>query len=133
MNKTTILFIFLLILLKINLSAQENGFVSGKVSEKAGNSFLPGAIISIDSKNGAATDIDGNFSLSATVGSHTVECSLLGYKNQKQTVTVKAGDTLKLNFILSEGNNLLDEVVVSAGKYEQKLSDVTVSMDVIKP
>ena len=28
---------------------------------------------------------------------------------------------------------MLDEVVVSAGKYEQKLSDVTVSMEVINP
>jgi outer membrane cobalamin receptor len=29
--------------------------------------------------------------------------------------------------------NYLDEVVISAGKFEQKLSDVTVSMEIIKP
>jgi iron complex outermembrane receptor protein len=30
-------------------------------------------------------------------------------------------------------NKILDEVVISAGRYEQKLSDVTVSMEIIKP
>ena len=33
---------------------------------------------------------------------------------------------------MKESAKLLQEVVVSAGRFEQKLSDVTVSMDVIK-
>lgn len=58
---------------------------------------------------------------------------MLGYKNINKTIDVKANDTLVLNFDLETANQILDEVVVSAGKFEQKLSDVTISMEVIKP
>lgn len=133
MRKTTTLFTVLLLLLKINFFAQEKVFVKGTVSDKSNSGTLPGALIAIDSKNGASTDMDGNYVLSVSVGTHTVECSLLGYKTQKQLINFSAGDTLKLNFTLVDANTLLDEVVISAGKYEQKLSDVTVSMEVLKP
>ncbi len=133
MRKTTTLFTFLLLLLKINFLAQDNGFVKGTVSDKSNKEVLPGSIIAIDSKNGTSSDFEGKYFITAAAGTYTIECSLLGYKTQKQTITITANDTLKLNFILSDANNLLDEVVVSAGKFEQKLSDVTVSMEVLKP
>ena len=41
-------------------------------------------------------------------------------------------ETRTLNIVLIEETKLLDEVVVSAGKHEQKLSEVTVSVDIIK-
>jgi outer membrane receptor protein involved in Fe transport len=131
MRKTTILFTFCLLLLKINFYGQD-GFVKGKVKDKSNNADLPGAVVSLDSKTGTSTDINGNFLLSATAGTYTVDCSMIGYKNIRQAITIVAGDTLALNFILNDANTMLEEVVVSAGKFEQKLSDVTVSMEVIK-
>ena len=107
--KSTILFIFCFILLKINFYGQESGFIKGKVKDKAGD--LPGAVISIDSKTGTASDINGNFLLNAPTGTYTLDCSMIGYKNQKQTITILAGDTLKLNFKLSDANTMLEEVV----------------------
>jgi iron complex outermembrane receptor protein len=58
---------------------------------------------------------------------------MLGYKIQKQVIDIVVDDTLFVNFVMPDANTLLEEVVVSAGKFEQKLSDVTVSMEVIKP
>ena len=46
-------------------------------------------------------------------------------------ITLKENDTLTVDIELDGSNRALDEVVVSAGKYEQKLSEVTVSMEVI--
>lgn len=133
MRKTTILFIFYFILLKINFYAQETGFIKGRVFDNSNKEGLPGAVVSIDSKTGTSSDTNGDFLLNVTVGTKTVVCNLMGFKIQKQFIEIKAGDTSWVNFALVDANKLLDEVVVSAGKFEQKLSDVTVSMEVIKP
>jgi iron complex outermembrane receptor protein len=132
MNKTFTLIAGLLLLM-IPVAAQEIGFVKGKVKDKSNNSEIPGAIISLDTKTGVAADMNGDYVLSAPAGNHTLTCSALGYKNTKQTVEIKAGDTLNILFSMMDANTMLEEVVVSAGKFEQKLSDVTVSMEVIKP
>lgn len=131
-HKVTLLFTFCFILLKINFYGQDNGFVKGKVKDKGNSGELPGAIVSIGPKTGASTDINGDYILTAPAGTYTLECSMVGYKTQKQTITVVAGDSLKIDFVLADANTMLEEVVVSAGKFEQKLSDVTVSMDVVK-
>ena len=115
------------------LFAQTTGFVKGIVTDKTNSETLPGALITVDKTKGVATDINGVFILSVEAGEHNLACDLLGYSQYTSKITVKAADTLVVNIQLGNGNQLLDEVVVSAGKFEQKLSDVTVSMDVIKP
>ena len=75
---------------------------------------MPGVIISVGPKTGASTDINGDYILSVPSGTYALECTMIGYKVQKQTITVVAGDTLKLNFTLVDGNTMLEEVVVSA-------------------
>lgn len=133
MRKTTILFIFYFVLLKINFYAQDKGFVKGRVTDYGSKDVLPGAVVSIDAKTGVSSDINGDYLITAPVGRYTLECTMLGYKTQKQVIDIVAGDTLLVNFVMPDANTLLEEVVVSAGKFEQKLSDVTVSMEVIKP
>lgn len=130
MPKGTILFTICFILLKINFFGQDLGFIKGKVKDK--NDVLPGAVVSVDSRTGSSTDINGEFLLSLPTGTYTLECSMVGYKTQKQSITVVSGDTLKKEFTLVDANTTLEEIVVSAGKFEQKLSDVTVSMEVLK-
>lgn len=115
------------------LHAQTFGYVKGIVSDKTNSETLPGALITIDKTKGIATDINGQFIISIEAGEHDLVCDLLGYNKYISKITLKPNDTLFLNISLSNGNQLLDEVVVSAGKFEQKLSDITVSMDVIKP
>lgn len=132
MHKITLLFTFCFVLLKINFYGQDQGIIKGKVIDKGNSGELPGAIVSVGPKTGTSTDMNGEFVLTVSAGTHTVECSVLGYKTFRQVVNVLANDTIKLNFALTDANTILDEVVVSAGKFEQKLSDVTVSMEVIK-
>ena len=113
--------------------AQTLGVVKGVVKDKANSETLPGAVIVLDKTKGIAADMDGVFYISTTEGNHTLDCDLVGYKKYSETINVKGNDTIVVNIDLGNGNQLLDEVVISAGKFEQKLSDVTVSMDVIKP
>jgi outer membrane cobalamin receptor len=132
MNKTITLLIAGLLMLMIPVAAQDNGVVKGKVKDKSGNSEIPGAIIFLNSNTGTATDINGDFILSVPAGNYTLTCTAIGYSNLNQAIEIKVNDTLNVLFSLSDANTMLEEVVVSAGKFEQKLSDVTVSMDVIK-
>jgi len=117
------------------LYSQTAGVVKGMVKDPQRNEALPGATVIIDKSNGASTDVEGMFLLKAEAGTHELRCELIGYQSYTQTVTVTAGDTTRLTLTLQpdKGNQLLDEVVISAGKFEQKLSDITVSMEVIKP
>jgi len=111
------------------LSAQ---VIKGKVSDKITKETMPGVIVAVGSKF-ALTNVDGQFLLVADSGKQSLVTSLAGYKTFKKDIELKANDTLLLDIELEIANQVLDEVVVSAGKYEQKLSDVTVSMEVIKP
>lgn len=113
--------------------AQTLGVVKGVVKDKSNNESLPGVVVAIDKNKATTTDIEGNYFISTTAGNYTLNCSLVGYQNYTQAITIKENDTLIVNINLNNGNQLLDEVVISAGRFEQKLSDVTVSMDVIKP
>lgn len=117
------------------LFAQLPGYIKGIVKDKTNNEFLPGTTIIIDKLNGTITDIYGSFSLKSDEGEHTLTADLIGYTKFTQPIYVNAGDTLFITILLNSNNSnqLLDEVVVSAGKFEQKLSDITVSMEIIKP
>ncbi|MBK6986175.1 MAG: TonB-dependent receptor [Bacteroidetes bacterium] len=103
------------------------------MKDKSNNESLPGAVVVLDKAKGVAADIEGVFYMTTTEGNHTLECDLVGYQKYSQPIIVKGNDTITVNISLGNGNQLLDEVVISAGRFEQKLSDVTVSMDVIKP
>ena len=117
------------------LYAQTIGMVKGIVKDRADGEALPGATVILNKTNGTSSDANGQFMLRSEPGSYELRCEMLGYTSFTQTVTVKAGDTtfVSIDLPADKGNQLLDEVVVSAGKFEQKLSDITVSMEVIKP
>jgi outer membrane cobalamin receptor len=106
--------------------------VKGHVNDKVTNDGLPGVTVIADSKNGAITDINGNYSLRLPAGKHALEFRMLGYSAATRSIDLKT-DSLILSVVLETAARSLDVVVVSAGKFEQKLGDVTVSMAVISP
>ena len=89
--------------------------------------------ISADRKSGTITNEDGKFLLELTPGIHTIEFFFVGYKVESREVKIESGKELRIGIRMAIISRMLEEVVVSAGKYEQKLSDVTVSLDIIKP
>lgn len=133
MNKSTVKLVFLLACFCSIMKSQSPGsFIKGYVTDANNSDTLIGAVINAGPKNTIISDIHGYYELSVTQGSHIVSCSMLGYKTFTTEVKINGAETILLPIILKDGNTSLDEVVVSAGKYEQKLSDVTVSMDIIK-
>lgn len=58
--------------------------------------------------------------------------SFMGYEAQNVPIIVERQKGFKGNVYMAQVSTDLDAVVVSAGRYEQKLSDLTVSMNVLK-
>jgi len=115
------------------LFGQDRGMITGMVLDSKSGEPMVAVNISADRRSGTASDLDGRFSLILDPGDHVIEFYYVGYEGVQKEVTVEAGGTISLDIQMIVSSRLLDEVVVSAGKYEQKLSDVTVSLEVIKP
>jgi len=111
----------------------QNAYIKGIVSDLKTKETMVGATIVIDDTSGTTADINGVYFLKIKSGKHKIESKLVGYKSQINNIDVKENDTLILNVSLETDSKLLDIVVVSAGKFEQNLSEVTVSMEVLKP
>lgn len=111
----------------------QNAYIKGTVSDAKNKETIVGASVVVDEVSGTATDIDGKYLYKITPGTHKTEFKYVGYKSQVKTFEAKENDTIKMDVLLDPDSKTLDIVVVSAGKFEQKLNEVTVSMEVIKP
>jgi hypothetical protein len=116
-------FLFLLFLTVISVTvAQEKGTLKGLVTDKdANNEPLPFAnIVLKGTTTGGTTDFDGNYSFQVPVGTHTVVFSFLGYKTVQKTFTIKAGEIITINQVMSGEEGVgLDEVIVKASKAKE--------------
>lgn len=86
-----------------------------------------------DFNSGTISDFDGNYSIELKAGDYHLSYQYVGYKKIEKDITIKDNEFIQLDIVLEENAEIIEEIVVSASKYEQKLSEVTVSMEVIKP
>lgn len=114
------------------LLAQDPGVISGVVLDADSGEPMLAVSISLDRKSGTVSDQEGKFVLKASAGSHVLEFYYVGYEMVPMELELSAGEQIHLEIRLKVKRRMLDEVVVSAGKYEQKISEVTVSMELIK-
>ena len=112
---------------------QGSGTVAGIIRDAGTGDPMIGANISADRKTGTASGSNGEFSLKLAAGDHQLEFFYVGYERVAMEVSIQQGDTLVIDVEMVLSSKMLDEVVVSAGKFEQKLSDVTVSMEILHP
>ncbi len=100
--------------------------VNGTVTDQEGVP-LPGAtIVVIETNDGATTDFDGNYSISAADGL-TLEISFVGYESQQVVV----GADAVYNVSLVEGN-ALDEIVVTALGIKRAEKTLTYASQTVK-
>ena len=133
-----ILLAILLLNAALSIAFAQKVTVSGKIINATTNEPLVQATVKIGEK-ATVTDVDGLYSLELDkAGNYNVLISYIGFENLQQNVQItpegiNKGGNLNLNFSLNEGNTLLQTTTVTAGKFEKPLSEVTVSLDVIRP
>jgi len=113
----------------------QTGVLKGTVTEEATGETLPGATIQLVSNmaKGAATDIDGRYYLELDTGMHVLVCGFVGLGSDTFRVHITNNNVTEHNMRLKPVAKLLETVVVSSGKFDQKIEELTVSMEVIKP
>jgi len=106
--------------------------VSGTVRDINTRETLIGVNVIFNQTKGVTTDENGYYTILLDPDEYNIEYSFIGYAIEKRKIRVKENDKITLDVRLDDESKILDEVVVSAGKFEQKLSEVTVSMDIIR-
>ena len=116
---------FMLCALPLAMSAQS--VIKGTVSDESGEPII-GASVKVqgNTKTGAVTDLDGNFSISAASDA-TLNVSYVGYVSQ----SVKVAGKNNLKIVLKEDVARLNDVVV-IGYGVQKKSDLTGAIASVK-
>jgi len=127
-------FLFFFLLCYCAAGYAQTSSLKGIVRDAVTKEIIPGANIfdASDHSIAAVADENGNYLLRAPAGSHSITCSFIGMKNETVEIDFTDGETLVYNFSLSAESKMLNTVVVSAGKFEQRIEDITVSMEVIK-
>jgi iron complex outermembrane receptor protein len=113
-------------------SAQNTGQVKGKITFEDGMP-LSGATVYIQSLDkGAFSDIDGAYSIDEVPeGTYEIVVTYIGFQTVVQSISVTAGQTTTFDASMRESQSMLDQVIITAGKKPQKMTDVPASVNVI--
>src|SRR5690606_1234878 len=95
--------------------AAQTGTITGRVTDAQTVQPLASAQVSITELGiGALTQQNGRFILiNVPAGTHTVTVQRIGYRDATQAVTVVAGESVNLDFAITEEALALDEIIVT--------------------
>lgn len=128
--KRILICLFILITSKIFAQQAE---VIGIIRDANTHETIPGVTVTIaDTSLGTVTDVSGRYNIKLAAGDFTIIYSFIGYEKLQKKLSLTPGAAKILNVELFNSSKELSTVVVSAGKFEQKLEEVTVSMAVVK-
>lgn len=88
----------------------------------------------VGTSTGATTDISGFYKINKIQGgNYTLMVSCIGFDKMEKTITIKDGDSLLLNFDLSNYANTLNEVVITGTMKEVSRLESPVPVEVYTP
>ncbi len=114
-------------------TADTTGIVKGKVFDNISGEPLVGASILYKQNQGTITDKNGDYYFRTGTGNISISFQFVGYKPVTRTLFLHSNDTVQLNIGLDQDINEIDQIVVSANRTEQKVSESTVSLSIIRP
>jgi outer membrane receptor for ferrienterochelin and colicins len=106
--------------------------VTGKVTDAVTGEALPGATVVVDgATGGTATDGDGIYSVTVSPGDRKLLVSYIGYQTATVDVSATAGQTASVNIALESTGIQGSEIVVSASRRAEKLTNAPATIEVI--
>jgi iron complex outermembrane receptor protein len=105
--------------------------VSGTILDSAQMKGIPEALVFTE-KNGVKTKLDGSFAIQVPKNTRQLRVELIGYFSKAISLDLSKNHHLG-NILLSSKDLQMGFLVVSASKHEQRLEEVTVSMEIIQP
>ncbi|KQS41458.1 TonB-dependent siderophore receptor [Pedobacter sp. Leaf194] len=120
--------------LSLGAFAQQFSNIKGTITTANGK---PAAYISVGLKgngNGTLTDDNGKFMIHRVkAGSYTIKASAVGINASEKPVTVAAGETKTIDFVLSENDQALEEVTIAGKNNRYKISLPSASLRLNEP
>jgi len=114
-------------------SAAQTATITGSIADSSGEA-LPSAVIRVDDTSlRAISSGTGTYRIEGVpAGAHTLRVVLIGYKPSSREVTVGAGETLNVDFVLSRAPILMapTEVVVGSRASHTAADELAVPVDV---
>jgi len=107
--------------------------ISGTITDSNNNEELIGVNIILENGGGTSTDVFGKYTFKTNQGMQKVTFKYIGYEDIVKEISLKKDENETINISLESSSEQLSTVVISAGRFEQKIEEITVSMEVIKP
>lgn len=116
-----------MVLFNNNVTAQTGaGAIKGTVKTSDGNPAEFVNVVLSNTKFGATAGQTGHFTIkNVPAGTYTIVASFIGLQTQSKEITVTAGETTTVNFVLTEGAKDLQEVYVKSAKHNKFLKKET--------
>jgi iron complex outermembrane receptor protein len=116
-----------MLLLNNNVTAQTGtAAIKGTVKTSDGNPAEFVNIVLTNTKFGATAGQTGHFAIkNVPAGTYTIAASFIGLQTQTKDITVTTGETIIVNFVLTEGAKDLQEVYVKSAKHNKFLKKET--------
>lgn len=108
----------------------QNAEISGRITDANTKDPLVGASIRYDKGRGVITDANGSFKISLPEGQYDLVITTVGYKKQKQSVTVSPGEKKVLAFQMITDAYEFNEVTTVSQSRKNSAKE-TVSTDVV--
>ena len=110
----------------------QRGSVTGKVTDAITGEALPGATVVVEgATGGTSTTGDGTYSVAISAGDSKLLVSYIGYQTATVAVSVSAGQTTTANIALEPTGIMGSEIVVSASRRAEKLTNAPATIQVI--
>ena len=112
---------------------QQAGSVQGRVVVQGDSAGLDGVIVSIEGTNrSAVTDSRGSFRIAGVpAGTRVVVARRLGYEPGRGTAVVTAGASSQVELALKQAALVLNDIVVSATREQERRVEIPVAIGVI--
>jgi len=125
---------FFLCLALFSKISQAQTVVIGKITDASTGEALLGVNIQLPDGMGTVSDVRGHYRLTfEQPGTYELRVSYIGYERLRQKVTVTGDSSQRLDLSLRQNSQLLQQVVITAGRFEKQREALTVSTAVIKP
>lgn len=120
------------ILLNLNVFAQKTS-IHGIIKDSVNLDVLTGVTVSAGGQLGTRSNQQGHYNLLLEPGTYTLTLRYTGYSTKTAKIQLAAGESQTLDFNLAPVTNDLKLVTISGSRFEKRISEEIVSMEVIKP
>jgi len=125
------IFFFIFILISADSSAQQFS-IYGTVKDNSGNPLVGANVILLGTEKGAATDEEGKFEIkNLNSRTYTLSVTMIGYKSEKILDLRLKDRSVFIEIVLEPIVIESEPVIITANKYEQDISELPVSAEVI--